>query len=330
MNKTWSEFMASRHLAAAHTAPACALNDLSHFGLIRVEGEDAEAFLQGQLTNDIRQVTESHSNLAGWCSAKGRMLANFRCFRRGDAYYLQTPRENLSVVIKRLGMFVLRAKVRIDDASDELMRMGITGDCAEPLLAPFIESLPEEVNGVVHHQSLSLIRLPGATPRFEVLGQSETLIPLWQTAESQAHPMDNGFWALQEIHAGIPTIYQRTSEVFVPQMANMQLVDGVSFTKGCYVGQEVIARMQYLGKLKRRMYLAHVETETPPAPGDDLFAEGSTSGQGAGKVVDAQPQGNGFDLLAVIEIASAEENEVTLGENGSRLAIEKLPYPFVE
>lgn len=330
MNTTWSDFLASREITTEKPDPACALNDLSHFGLIRVAGEDAESFLQGQLTNDLRQVTEQHSNLAGWCSVKGRMLANFRCFRRGEAYYLQTPAENLAGVIKRLGMFVLRAKVEISDASDELMRMGLTGECAEPLLTPFFENLPEAVNDVVHQQTLSLIRLPGATPRFEVTGPAEALMPVWQTAEGQSVRMGDGYWALQEIHAGIPNIFQRTSEAFVPQMTNMQLIDGVSFTKGCYVGQEVVARMQYLGKLKRRMYLARVESETAPMPGDELYAAGSASGQGAGKVVDAQPRGNGYDLLAVIEVASAEEDEVTLGENGPKLIIDNPPYPFAE
>jgi tRNA-modifying protein YgfZ len=330
MNTTWSDFLASREITTETADPACALNDLSHFGLIRVAGEDAETFLQGQLTNDLRQVTESHSNLAGWCSVKGRMLANFRCFRRADAYYLQTPMENLAAVIKRLGMFILRAKVKISDASDELMRIGITGDCAEPLLTPFFENLPEAINAVVHQQAMSLIRLPGSTARFELVAPAEALIPIWQTAEGQAVRMGEGYWALQQIHAGIPTIYQRTSEAFVPQMTNMQLIDGVSFTKGCYVGQEVVARMQYLGKLKRRMYLARVESETAPMPGDELFSGGSTSGQGAGKVVDAQPHGKGYDLLAVIEVASAEEDEVTLGENGPKLTIENPPYPFAE
>jgi hypothetical protein len=113
-------------------------------------------------------------------------------------------------------------------------------------------------------------------------------------------------------------------------MANMQLIDGVSFTKGCYTGQEVVARMQYLGKLKRRMYLAHIDSDTAPEPGDELFAEGSSSGQGAGKVVDSQPSGQGYDLLAVIEITSAEENQVKLGEDGPRLEILNLPYGYSE
>lgn len=329
MNTTWSEFLASREINEGSEA-ACALNDLSHYGLIRVEGEDAASFLQGQLTNDLRQVTDNHSNLAGWCSAKGRMLANFRCFRRGESLFLQTPEENLAGVIKRLRMFVLRAKVSIEDASDELMRLGISGDCAADLLAGFCDSVPAAVNDVSHTGELTLIRLPGDVPRFEAVAPAETLMPLWRAAEDRARRMGRGFWALQEIHAGIPTIFPSTSEAFVPQMTNMHLIDGVSFTKGCYVGQEVVARMQYLGKLKRRMYLARVESDIPPAPGDELFARGSTSGQGAGKVVDAQAVGAGYELLAVIEVASAEEDQVTLGENGPKLSIANPPYPFLE
>ncbi len=330
MNSAWTDFLQARPVSDQTLDNDCSLNDLSHFGLIRVEGEDAEKFLQGQLTNDMRQVTEDHSNLAGWCSHKGRMLANFRCFRRNDAYFLQTPVENLALVIKRLGMYVLMSKVTLSDASDELMRIGITGSCAESLLAPLFEQLPADANGVAHGAELSLIRLPGERPRFEIFGPAEALIAFWQSAESQAIRRGDDFWALQDIRAGVPTIYQSTSEVFIPQMTNMQLVDGVSFTKGCYTGQEVVARMQYLGKLKRRMYLAHVTGEAEPKPGDELFAKGSTSGQGSGKVVDAQAAGDGYDLLAVIETASAEADEVCLGENGPPLQLRDLPYSFTE
>lgn len=331
MNEEWTKFLASRTDNDQQGAELnCALNDLSHLGLIRVSGEDAEAYLQGQLTNDIREVTGSHSNLAGWCNAKGRMLANFRCFRRADDYYLQTPAENIPSVVQRLGMYILRAKVTLSDVSDELIRVGLSGDCSEALLQPFFDEMPEQPNDVQQQDQLTLIRLPGKKPRYEVVGPIQQLQEIWLTAEGQAQPASTDFWALQEIQAGIPTIYQATKEAFVPQMTNMQLIDGVSFTKGCYTGQEVVARMQYLGKLKRRMYLAHVESSTTPQPGDELFARLSTSGQGTGKVVEAQANGDGYDLLAVIEIASAEEDQVLLGEQGSPLTIVNLPYPFAE
>jgi folate-binding protein YgfZ len=328
MNMQWSDFLRNRSEQSYPTDPSCALNDLSHFGLIRVEGEDAMQFLQGQFTNDIREVTEQHSNLSAWCSPKGRMLANFRVMRRDPAYLLQIPLAQLEPVIKRLRMFVLRAKVTITDASDEWTRFGLTGDCAESLLQPHFERLPKAANAALVRGDNLLVRMPGPTPRFELLGPAAELIPLWETCEAQATPMDSNFWALQEIRAGIPTVYPETREAFVPQMTNMQLIDGVSFTKGCYTGQEVVARMQYLGKLKRRMYLAHVRSETPPEPGDELFARGSSSGQGAGRVVDARAAGDGYDLLAVIELESLAQHSVHLGENGPPLEILQLPYDF--
>jgi len=125
-------------------------------------------------------------------------------------------------------------------------------------------------------------------------------------------------------------IYTETIEAFIPQMANLQLIDGVSFTKGCYTGQEVVARMKYLGKLKRRMYLAHVDTEQRPLPGDELFSGGSESGQGPGRIVDARPSPEGgFDLLAVMEITRFDENDLhLLDANGPKLRFQDLPYSF--
>jgi folate-binding protein YgfZ len=328
MNMQWSDFMRSRREQSHPASPSCALNDLSHFGLIQVQGEDAVQFLQGQFTNDIREVTEQHSNLSAWCSPKGRMLANFRVMRRGSAYLLQMPLAQLETVLKRLRMFVLRSKVTVTDASDEWARFGLTGECAQTLLQPYFESLPETANATLVAGDSLLIRMPGPRPRFELIGPVAELSGIWEACEDQATPMDSNFWALQEIRAGIPTVYPETREAFVPQMANMQLIDGVSFTKGCYTGQEVVARMQYLGKLKRRMYLAHVRSDSPPRPGDELFARGSSSGQGAGKVVDAQAAGDGYDLLAVVELDSLAQEGLQLGENGPLLEILELPYEF--
>jgi folate-binding protein YgfZ len=329
MNKEWTEFLTSRATVDHNNSELnCAMNDLSHYGLIQVIGTDAEEFLQGQLTNDIRKVTEIHSNIAGWCNPKGRLIDNFRCFRDKDTIYLQTLLEHIPTVLERLSKYVLRAQVTLSDVSDELIRIGFTGSCAEALLEPYFDEIPEQVNDVQQADGLTLIRLPGGKPRYEVIGPVASLREIWQISEGQVSLADANFWSMQEIHAGIPTIHEHTQETFVPQMMNLQLINGISFTKGCYVGQEVVARMQHLGKLKRRMYLAHVESKTPPNPGDELYAQESTSGQGAGKVVDAQANGSGFDLLAVIEISSAEAGKVLLGKEGPALELMNLPYPF--
>ena len=307
------------------------LCDLSHLGLLAVAGEDAKAFLQGQVTCDTRELNECCSRYGGLCSPKGRMLASFLAFLRDDVVYLQMPRDTLPTILQRLRMYVLRSKVALEDASDGLVRIGVAGSGAGPALAEAAGALPGDVNAVSRQGELTLIRLPGED-RFEVVGPELAIEALWRTLAARLNPVGAAAWALTEIEAGVPTVYASTAEAFVPQMANLQLVGGVSFTKGCYTGQEIVARMQYLGKLKRRMYRAHLDADRPPAPGDELYAPDSASGQGTGKIVDAQPSpAGGYEVLAVVEISSVEQGDVRLGgENGPRLEFEALPYAFEE
>lgn len=309
----------------APLAPACGLADLSSLGLIRIAGEDARTFLQGQVTNDVREVTAEHSQMSSLCSPKGRMLANFRIFEREEALFLQLPSERLDSIIKRLRMYVLRAKAEISDASDALVRVGICGQCAAQLL-PVVPDTPTD--SAIYHASMTIIRHPGDTPRFEVVGPAGAMQEFWAHCARVATPASADLWPLLDIRSGIPSVFAETADAFVPQMANMQLVNGVSFNKGCYTGQEVVARMQYLGKLKRRMYRAHLDVADPPQPGQALFAAGSTSNQGAGRVVDARPApGGGYELLAVAEIGSAEDATLHLGNaSGPRLEMRPLPY----
>ena len=131
-------------------------------------------------------------------------------------------------------------------------------------------ALPELDNDLVVTDGVTILRLPAPVPRFELIGAFERLTAVWNALTPGCSTADADAWALLDIRAGLPTVYTATVEAFVPQMVNLQLLDGVSFNKGCYVGQEVVARMQYLGTLKRRMYLAEVETQTVPQPGDEL------------------------------------------------------------
>jgi len=306
--------------------PDCAITDLSHLGLVRVEGDDMRSFLQGQLTNDINAVTATRGQLSSYCSPKGRMLGSFRIFQRGAALYLEAPVERLEPIRKRLSMFVLRSQVTLTDASDELARFGLTGDCAADLL-PFV---PEGDDDTLTRDDITVLRLPGETARYQVIGPADRLIPLWQSASAGARQTGPDFWALMDIRAGIPTVYEDTVEAFVPQMANLQLINGVSFTKGCYTGQEVVARMQYLGKLKRRMYRARIATDSAPRPGTELFSPSSESGQGTGRIVDAAPSPDGgYEVLAVMQISSADADDVRLGDaDGPALELLPLPYAF--
>jgi hypothetical protein len=297
------------------------LTDLSHRGVIGVNGEDSQTFLQGQTTNDVRLATDrAHYN--SLCTPKGRMLASFLLWRDADGYFLQLPAALQAGIQKRLAMYVLRSKVKVRDAGDESVRLGVAGVGAEVLLQAAIGALPPDVLGVVRHGKGTIIRL-GAT-RFEVVAPLEQGPALWEELSRVSTPAGSACWEWLEIHAGIPVILPQTQEQFTPQMANFEAIGGVSFNKGCYTGQEIVARTQYLGKVKRRLYLAHLESDNAPQPGDELFGAEPTSGM----VVNAQPAPDGgYDLLAVIPTGSVEAGAVYFKTPGGP-ALQFLPLPY--
>ncbi len=311
--------------------PECALFDLSPLRFIKISGDDAETFLQGQFTSDIRKISPDHHQIGGYCNPKGRMLASFKIFLNQGAYILQLPDDTYEALLKRLSMYILRSQVTIEDISDQYIAIGLTGDCSTNILSAAFDMIPESPGDSVQQDGLTLMNIPGPAPRFEIFGQSRDIEDMRQNISKLAKTADFALWSLLDIRSGIPTIFAGTVEAFVPQMVNMHLIDGVSFDKGCYVGQEVVARMKYLGELKRRMYLARADATTQPQPGDDLFsASGTESGQGAGKVVMSAPSPDGgYELLAVIENGAIEAGKLHLGTNtGPKLEILTLPYRF--
>ncbi len=304
------------------------LCDLSHFALIDVKGEDAASFMQGQFCNDVREVTDEHSQLSGHCTPKGRLLASFRLFRHDGHYYLRLPAALRDTLSKRLGLYVLRAKVCIAAAPESWVGFGFAGPDADQALHAALGTVPTQTDGVIAAKGTLVLRVPGPQPRFEIYGESAVLQNLWSTLASGARGVGAGAWSLLDIRSGLATILPQTTEAFVPQMVNLHQVGGVSFTKGCYPGQEVVARMHYLGKLKRRMYRAHITTDSAPQPGEPLHTAHAATGQDAGMIVDAQaaPQG-GYELLAVVQCADVELGDVRLdGPQGAVLEFLDLPY----
>ncbi len=350
MNAEWNAFLkqagavsdADRvaHFGQPETELSAALAgdvrcDLSHLGLIAARGPDTETFLQGQLTCDLRRVTPDHSLPGAHCTSKGRVLASFRLFRRGDACYLELPRNQVEPTLTRLRKYVLRAKVMLEDASDALARMGVAGPNAAARVGAVLGAAPGTENGVatvnaMYPHGITAIRLPGPTPRFELHGATRELSTIWNALAPNLTPVGAEPWRLLDILAGTPTVYPETVEAFVPQMLNLQLLDGISFQKGCYTGQEIVARAHYLGKLKRRMVLARVDSSTPPRPGDPLFSPQADASQSAGQLADAcrHPAG-GYAVLAVALIECAEHGVLQLGDaSGPALRLEPLPYGF--
>lgn len=306
------------------------LVDLSNYGVLRVSGSDANTFLQGQLTNDIRVVGETSSTLSALCSPKGRVLANFRILQKDTDYLLIMPIEQVAIVLKRLRLFVLMSKVTLEDASNEYSHLGIAGPQCEQVLAKAFSLTPLPVNHVVQIDEVLIVRVPGVIPRYELHGTSADLMPIWSMLRAKTIPVGTALWQLWNIRAGFPTIFPSTADSFVPQMINYQLIDGVSFKKGCYTGQEIVARMQYLGKLKRRMYRARILSDSEPQVGQDLYSEQSTSGQGSGKLVNVARAGDDcYEVLAVVEISSIKQGTIRLGDQtGPELEFLDLPYPF--
>jgi len=301
------------------------LADLSHWGLIGFSGEDAQTFLHGQVTNDLRTLKPERAAFAGYCSAKGRMLANFLVFRRGDELLVMLPEALRETIQKRLAMFILRAKVKARDAGGEWVRIGLSGPGAEALLTATLGIMPaSDIMAVAHADNAFAVRL--GSDRFDIFVAPADASEVWEQLAASARPVGAGAWDWLMVDSGIPTVMPETQDQFVPQMANLDLTGAVNFKKGCYPGQEIVARMQYLGRLKQRMYLAHVEGAAAQA--GDLLYSADMEGQHSGTVMNAAPApGGGHDLLAVVQIGSREHQTVHLGSlQGAKLEFLALPY----
>lgn len=296
-----------------------ALCDLSQTARLRVTGTDAQSFLQNLLSNDIKEVSRNQAQRSSFNSAKGRMLANFLIWRDQDDYILQLPVSLRDALQKRLSMYVLRAKVTI--TIDESVALGVSGLSDE--------ATDNGLLSIYNDEALQADVIKIAAGRYQYNTTTEQAPALWQTLAKKARPAASLYWDWLDIRAGIVNILPATQEQFVPQMVNLDLTGGINFKKGCYPGQEIVARMHYLGKLKRRMYLAHIATAT--SPGDELYST-DLAGQSCGMIANsaAAPCG-GYDVLAVIQTESQSAHPVHLGSlQGACLTFEPLPYPLPE
>ncbi len=311
---------------AAPPAQGAIVADLSHLNLIQFAGEEAQAFLQGQLSNDVRLLDGGNTQYTSYNTPKGRMLANGLLWQNAPGSYLmQLPAGLREAVQKRLTMFVLRAKVKISDVSDAWVRLGVGGPGAQAAVAGAMDAVPAVPHGLAQNSHGSVMRLPG--DHFELLIAPDRAQAVWMALTRHAQPAGADAWDWHMIRAGIPTVLPPTQEQFVAQMLNYELIGGVNFKKGCYPGQEIVARTQYLGKLKRRMYLAQLENAAEPQPGDELYSADMPD-QATGMIVNAAPAPTGgFDMLAVIQISSAEQHAIHWkSADGPVLRLEALPY----
>jgi folate-binding protein YgfZ len=288
---------------------------LPHLGVIRVEGADAASFLQGQLTQDFALLQDHQARLAAYLSPKGRMLASFIAFQRsGTELLLVCSRDLLPAALKRLSMFVLRAKARLTDASADFQCWGLAGDALLSIAGSALPAWSKADFGPA-----SVVHL------YPTEGQPRALLVAPADAPAPAGPaLAPGLWDWSEVRSGVATLTAPVVDAFVPQMLNYESIGGVNFKKGCYPGQEVVARSQFRGTLKRRAYLAHAPSAL--AVGAEVFAPDDAE-QPVGTVVQAAAApGGGVDALVALQVATAGG---ALHAGGVPLTLLPLPYALL-
>lgn len=294
---------------------------LTHEGVLAVRGPDAGKFLQGQITCNIDYLKDGSASLGARCTPKGRMLSSFRILPDTDGFLLAMASELVEPQLTELKKFAAFSKSQLFDESKNWLRFGLKG--ADETLIRLGLKLPQALSQVARHDGLIAIRLDSGRAELWVpTGQVEKVKPIL-TAQLTEAPLNS--WLLAQVRAGIGQVFGATSEQFIPQMINLQAVGGVSFRKGCYSGQEIVARMQYLGKLKRHLYRLSLNDQQLPEPGTELFSPVHSSS--VGEVVLAATEERGIELLAVLQDDAAQSSQIHLGSpEGTSLHLLNLPY----
>ncbi|MBV4503147.1 folate-binding protein YgfZ [Pseudomonas shirazensis] len=294
---------------------------LTHEGILAVRGSDAGKFLQGQLTCNLNYLSQEQSSLGARCMVKGRMQSSFRIVPEGNGLLLAMARGLIDAQLADLKKYAVFSKATLTDESASWVRFGL--EHAEQALLALGLDVPAADGATVREHGLIAIRVsPG---RVELWVPAEQARNVQQELAGTLSEGSLNDWLLGQIRAGIGQVFEQTRELFIPQMINLQAVGGVSFKKGCYTGQEIVARMQYLGKLKRRQYRLALAVADVPAPGSQIFSP--THGSAVGEVVLAAACEQGCELLAVISADAVEDNNLhLLSLEGPRLTLLSLPY----
>jgi len=301
--------------------------ELSTTALIAARGADAAAFLHSQVTSDIASLEAPGTQYSGYCSPKGRLLATFLVWKLGDTILLQLPRALRESVQTRLAKYVLRAKVALTDASAEYRLFGVSREAGERTLLPFVSVLPQKPHEVSAGASLYVTRLP--LERYLVLASTADATALHAALVAGAREAPPETWSRLDIEAAIPEITPPTQEQFTPQMVNLDAIGGVSYTKGCYPGQEVVARTHYLGRIKQRMHPVRIAAPLA-APGDSLFSD-VFGEQASGTLVSAVGDNDTeCRALAVVQRAAADSALHWSTPDGPAVTLLPLPYDLPE
>lgn len=301
------------------------ITDLSHLSLIEVTGEDAVDFLNGQFTTNIQQLEKYHLQFSAWCNPKGQVKTTFFIYQHETGFNILLPTELKDSFLKQLRMYIMRSNVQLTDKSDELVRVGILTN--NNLLNELMASAPEKEGDITIQNGVHCLHMfcsKNNSQRYIFIGSTENLTILWKEFLQHSTPVRTTIWELLDIQAGYPWLSPQTSEKFLPQMLNLDLIDGLNYQKGCYPGQEIIARLHFRGQLKRNLYFATCSFNARPEIGDQLYANDHE--KSIGIVINAQVFEDKHYLLAVIE-KEMIENHLSLRESdGAKINLQKLPY----
>ena len=302
-----------------NTASFCKLSD---FALLSISGDDRHEFLHGQLINDLNLIVEPGAQLSAWCNPKGQVISNFLVINTGISYLLLFKQNLKTFVQKRLGMFVLRSRVVIEDITDTSSIIGLANVQDLSILDSTISNYAGTVQA---EDGLVTVNIPGSSVRQLVMGNHETIEKKISELGNKLQQTDSTHWELLDVLAGLPWVTTATQEQFLPQMLNLDVLNGMSYQKGCYPGQEVIARLHYKGTVKKRVML--VCSKQTLSIGEHVFLESMDSHVGTIINTALHPDGNCY-ALAVIETDKLNEELIAEKPPNKVITILDLPYTF--
>ena len=317
MNADWANFLKTNNFkfpedtntSSNINADRNSISALPYLTCIEVTGTDASTFLQGQLSCDINRLTESNSFFSAFCNAKGRTITTFIIIKTTSGFLLVLPAELIDKVIKKLQMYILRSDVQVKDMSDQLCILGVN-----TLSADTLENAPIEAFSIYQNKNI-YIKLPLNSHRYLVISDPAQAITLWTHLTTNSHFIVNTAesWAENDLSAGVPWLTLETTEQFIPQMLNIDKLGGISFNKGCYTGQEIIAKTHYLGKVKRELFLAYCDRIENITTDTQIITDNNE--QVVGKILSLQNNGQQTKLLIVIQSSDSELKNLRLNNS---------------
>lgn len=298
---------------------------LENSGMLSVTGRDATQFLQGYITNDAQQLSPEIWQPGAFCNLQGRMVANFRMVNQAGQLLIKMDRKLVDVIKQFLQKYIVFSKAETLNVTDSYCQVGIAGKAGTSVLKGIFGTVPEGDQICAVSDQHLIVLIPGEILRYELWLQSGSAATILDALGEHLVQVDCQSWALQEIQAGWAWITAETSEQFIPQMMNLQAQDAISFNKGCYLGQEIVARMQYLGQLKRRMHRYRTVTDNPPKVGEEIL---TGEDKVTGEIVSWAPerigqQSNAYELLAVVRHTETDSLHLATGAQ-----LESLPLPY--